>query len=471
MALLLLAGPSFAASPAPKPSAAGPVLDAESLEDLAASRTTMAYVRSIATAVESYKVDKGVYPDGWLETIERRLVPTYISRFPRLDAWGTPFRISTSGGMQNVRIVSAGADRVFEPLPYLDPRTRPAPRQVADPARDIVFEDGDFIQQFGMRPSSEAPDAAARTGKQKARLAPDPMPAEVAAWDRLLDAGFPPEPKPGPDTLEALRFLASEARRACLPALAEAILRRVFGPAPEARRSDAEATFGDAWILRRDESRWSETAPFILLYLEQAERLRSRDLLDREDVVAIARARLLAVDVSPRPQPAPSGDVLRRLRESSAARSAASRARAADGSSLATSETSTNPGAPAEDPARSAHGQTLATIRRVGDALADYRSDHGEYPEVGSRLAEGTIPGVYISRVPTHDAWGTEFRVSWSADRRHFRIVSAGADRRFESPGVIEAGATWGRTSLVSDPGRDIVFQDGVFLQAYRDAR
>jgi len=49
--------------------------------------------------------------------------------------------------------------------------------------------------------------------------------------------------------------------------------------------------------------------------------------------------------------------------------------------------------------------------------------------------------------------------------------VSAGADREFENSGEIDAGAAWGPTSLASDPRRDIVFQDGVFLQAYRDAR
>jgi hypothetical protein len=63
------------------------------------------------------------------------------------------------------------------------------------------------------------------------------------------------------------------------------------------------------------------------------------------------------------------------------------------------------------------------------------------------------------------------YRVSWSADRKHFRIVSAGADREFESLGEVDPADAWGPTSLATDPKRDIVFQDGVFLQAYRDAR
>ncbi len=570
-----------AAEVAGKAAASRPAPDAASVVARDAHRTTMASIRSIATAMEGYEVDKNSYPAGWIETIEKLLVPTYITNFPRLDAWGTPFRISSGPGMKHYRIVSAGADGVFEPLPYLEPEARPAPRQLTDPARDIVFEDGAFLQQLDLgRPATMA--------KVKVLPAPEPTTAEVAAWAPLLDAAFPPEPNPSPETRQALGYLASEARRGSVPALAEAIYGRVLGEKPEARRTAAGAVFGDAWALYGDESRWGETAPFILLYLEQARRLRSTDLVDREDVAAIARARLLAVDAPPggsappRPREAPSAGTLRRLVEASAARRASSAARSAEylrtrtdmavlgnalkaywgkekrfpegdftsvrgrlrefaegdlprtdawgtgfryeadprgstyrvwsagsdrrfgdlppiaspigklpfasddpagdivmipgawlreWSSVARFAPSPDPQAPAADSARYTHGRALAEIRRVGDAIAQYRSDLGKFPEVGNRLVEGTIPGVYISKVPTHDPWGTEYRVSWSADRRHFRIVSAGADREFEPLGDVDSGAAWGPATLATDPKRDVVFQDGVFLQAYREAR
>ena len=111
----------------------------------------MASIRTIATAMESYEIDKDSYPAGWIETIESLLVPNYIVQFPRLDEWGTPFQISGGPRGKHYRIVSAGADGVFEPLPYLDPEAKPAPRQLTDPARDVVFEGGDFIQQLDMR--------------------------------------------------------------------------------------------------------------------------------------------------------------------------------------------------------------------------------------------------------------------------------------------------------------------------------
>jgi hypothetical protein len=275
--------------------ASRPALDAASVTALDAHRTTMASMRSIATAMEGYEVDKDVFPAGWIEMIEKLLVPTYITHFPRLDAWGTPFRISTGPRMKHYRIVSAGADRVFEPLPYLDPEARPALRKVTDPARDVVFEDGSFLQQF------------------------DPARPATIAKSRVL-------------------------------------------PAPEPAAAEADA-------------------------------------------------------------------------------------------------------------ARDVHGRALAEIRKVGDAIAQYRSDFGRFPDIGSRLVEGSIPGVYIAKVPTHDPWGTEYRVGWSADRKHFRIVSAGADRVFEPLGAVDPWAAWGPSSLATDPKRDIVFQDGVFLQAYRDER
>ena len=41
----------------------------------------------------------------------------------------------------------------------------------------------------------------------------------------------------------ALRHLASEARRACVPALSEAVYKRILGEKPEARRTVAGAVF------------------------------------------------------------------------------------------------------------------------------------------------------------------------------------------------------------------------------------
>jgi len=53
-------------------------------------KRTMADMRSVATAVESYQVDFNFYPkvgDGLISTIETFIEPTYIKRLPLVDGW------------------------------------------------------------------------------------------------------------------------------------------------------------------------------------------------------------------------------------------------------------------------------------------------------------------------------------------------------------------------------------------------
>lgn len=62
-----------------------------------------------------------------------------------------------------------------------------------------------------------------------------------------------------------------------------------------------------------------------------------------------------------------------------------------------------------------------------------YRLDHKEYPHV-STLEEARAIGepIYIKAAPMHDAWGNPYRIE--ADGKTFRIVSAGADGKFDPP-------------------------------------
>ncbi len=53
-------------------------------------KRTMADMRSVATAVESYEVDFNFYPkvgDGNISTITAYIQPTYIKRLPTVDGW------------------------------------------------------------------------------------------------------------------------------------------------------------------------------------------------------------------------------------------------------------------------------------------------------------------------------------------------------------------------------------------------
>jgi hypothetical protein len=73
-------------------------------------------------------------------------------------------------------------------------------------------------------------------------------------------------------------------------------------------------------------------------------------------------------------------------------------------------------------------------------------------------LFEGFVPQEDIPKI---DPWGTPYRIEYSADRKHYRITSAGSDRKFEV-----YGAPWGgaKPRVVDTPGADIVYEDSVFI-------
>jgi len=108
-------------------------------------KPTMADLRSIATALEARATDENEYPTGDYESLAPLLSPTYIRTMPTVDAWGTPYFYV--GDREHYRIVSAGADKHFEWT-----STQPGAfgaiqsHQTENPADDIVFEDGQFVQ-------------------------------------------------------------------------------------------------------------------------------------------------------------------------------------------------------------------------------------------------------------------------------------------------------------------------------------
>jgi len=116
------------------------------------AKQTMAEIRSIGTAIESYAVDNNVYPTtGGLvvvEAIAADLEPIYIRTLPRMDGWNHPYLFS--GDTKHYVIVSPGADGVLE-QDYLDlgvPKATLAVGRTAtsSPDADIVFADGEFVR-------------------------------------------------------------------------------------------------------------------------------------------------------------------------------------------------------------------------------------------------------------------------------------------------------------------------------------
>ena len=108
-------------------------------------KITVGNMRSIAIAVESYKIDNGSTPGptpgmvnaAWLQEF---VAPFYIQTLPLNDAWDMPFLYWSDG--ESYRIVSLGLDRSQDrPFDEIEPGTG-----TQTFTSDIVFENGEFIQ-------------------------------------------------------------------------------------------------------------------------------------------------------------------------------------------------------------------------------------------------------------------------------------------------------------------------------------
>lgn len=60
-------------------------------------KRTMADIRSLATAIESYAVDWNFYPTGsTVSDLEPYLTPTYIRKLPRNDGWNNELIVTST---------------------------------------------------------------------------------------------------------------------------------------------------------------------------------------------------------------------------------------------------------------------------------------------------------------------------------------------------------------------------------------
>jgi general secretion pathway protein G len=107
------------------------------------SKRTMADMRSLAVALETYAVDEARYPssDGWVEvsSLAEELAPTYIEVLPTSDGWGNDLLYRSDG--VSYRILSRGRDGI------LDETWEGEIEETATSEfnADIVFEDGVFV--------------------------------------------------------------------------------------------------------------------------------------------------------------------------------------------------------------------------------------------------------------------------------------------------------------------------------------
>ena len=101
-------------------------------------KRTMADMRSIATAVESYAADNNAYPRGAsLDDVRPQVVPKYIAKLPALDGWSHAFHYEPIE--QGYVIISPGADGILDAVPEY------TPRKTTNFDCDIIFANGTFV--------------------------------------------------------------------------------------------------------------------------------------------------------------------------------------------------------------------------------------------------------------------------------------------------------------------------------------
>jgi uncharacterized protein len=115
--------------------------------------------------------------------------------------------------------------------------------------------------------------------------------------------------------------------------------------------------------------------------------------------------------------------------------------------------------------------RTKADITDLGTAIEAYSSDQkdgtypaGDFAALKTALRDGPVQ--YLSDVPEKDMWGNPYVYVVSEDRHHYRIVSSGADSKFEpnSLRVVQDSPSY-ELRYSDRPEDDLIYCDGVWIQ------
>ena len=107
--------------------------------------------------------------------------------------------------------------------------------------------------------------------------------------------------------------------------------------------------------------------------------------------------------------------------------------------------------------------RVLAEMRTMAAAVEAYANEHGAVPRAATmaELKEAVDPR-YVQGLHITDPWGTDYRYAATDDGKHYRIICAGSDAKFEKAyDKMKADAP--KQQLSPDATYDIVYQDGAF--------
>jgi hypothetical protein len=120
--------------------------------------------------------------------------------------------------------------------------------------------------------------------------------------------------------------------------------------------------------------------------------------------------------------------------------------------------------------------KVMDDIRTLSTAVLAYsvEQEDSSYPPGDFASLGRLLVPKYLREMPAKDPWGTPYGYVASPDGQHYRIVCAGADRKFEptSLQIVLSPDGSGPKEKVSDRlEEDIVRQDGVFVQYFMPKR
>src|SRR5262249_47370794 len=76
---------------------------------------------------------------------------------------------------------------------------------------------------------------------------------------------------------------------------------------------------------------------------------------------------------------------------------------------------------------------TMDDMQTWRTAIFAYATDHGVYPEAKTLEAlRDAVQPLYIVHAPMVDAWGNAYRYERLDEGKNFRLISAGADGKFD---------------------------------------
>ena len=109
----------------------------------------------------------------------------------------------------------------------------------------------------------------------------------------------------------------------------------------------------------------------------------------------------------------------------------------------------------------------MKDLRIIATCLEARATDENEYPIVTFDALPPLLEPVYVRKLPRVDPWGTPYE--YVSDGKSYRIVSAGADSRFESASR-HLDPKEAEPRPMDNLDADIIFQDGNFRQFPRSA-